>query len=70
MNTPHYPLEVFWDDGSNAYICIAPDLLGCSAVGDTPEEAVKEMEIAMRLWLAAARSMGRPLPVSSLRLAA
>lgn len=70
MNAPHYPLEVFWDDGSNAYICIAPDLLGCSAVGDTPEEAVKEMEIAMRLWLAAARSMGRPLPASSLRLAA
>ncbi len=70
MNAPHYPLEVFWDEGSNAYICIAPDLLGCSAVGDTPEEAVKEMEIAMRLWLAAARSMGRPLPASSLRLAA
>ena len=70
MNAPHYPLEVFWDEGSNAYICIAPDLLGCSAVGDTPEEAVKEMEIAMRLWINAALSMGRTLPKSSLRLAA
>jgi len=70
MNAPHYPLEVFWDEGSNAYICIAPDLLGCSAVGDTPEEAVKEMEIAMRLWIEAARSMGRPLPAPSLQRAA
>jgi predicted RNase H-like HicB family nuclease len=69
LNAPHYPLEVFWDEGSNAFICIAPDLLGCNAVGDIPEEAVKEMEIAMRLWLDAARSMGRLLPVSSLRLA-
>lgn len=70
MNAPHYPLEVFWDAGSNAFICIAPDLLGCSAVGDTPEEAVREMDTAMRLWLDAARSMGRSLPASSLRLAA
>lgn len=70
MNAPHYPLEVFWDEGSAAFICIAPDLPGCSAVGDTPEEAVREIKIAMRLWLSAAQSMGRPLPASRLRLAA
>jgi predicted RNase H-like HicB family nuclease len=35
---------------------------GCSAVGDSPEEAVREMGTAMRLWLEAARSMGRALP--------
>jgi predicted RNase H-like HicB family nuclease len=46
MNGYHYPLEVFWDEGSNAFICIAPDLPGCSAVGDSPKEAVREMEIA------------------------
>lgn len=69
MNALHYPLEVFLDEGSNAFVCIAPDLLGCSAVGDTPEEAVKEMKIAMRLWIDAAQSMGMDLPKSSLRLA-
>lgn len=62
MNSYHYPLEVFWDEGSNAFICIAPDLPGCSAVGDSPKEAVQEMEIAMRLWLDAAQSMDCPLP--------
>ena len=70
MNDYHYPLEVFWDEGSHAFICSAPDLPGCSAVGDSPQEAVQEMEIAMRLWLDAAQSMGRPLPVARLRIAA
>ncbi len=49
MNPYKYSLEVFWDEGSEAFICIAPDLPGCSAVGDTPQEAVQEMETAMRL---------------------
>lgn len=62
MNEYRYPLEIFWSDADEAYICIAPDLPGCSAVGDTPQEAVQEMEIAMRLWIDAARSMGRTLP--------
>ena len=57
-----YPLRVFWDEGSSAFICIAPDLPGCSAVGDSPEEAVREMGTAMRLWLETARSMGHALP--------
>lgn len=62
MNSHRYPLEVFWDEGSDAFICIAPDLPGCSAVGDSPKDAVQEMEIAMKLWLDAAQSMGRTLP--------
>lgn len=70
MNGYHYPLEVFWDEGSNAFICIAPDLPGCSAVGDSPKEAVREMEIAMRLWVEAAQSMGRDLPVPSVHAVA
>lgn len=65
MSHYHYPLSVFWDEGSDAFICIAPDLPGCSAVGDSPKEAVKEMETAMRLWLEAAQAMGRTLPTPS-----
>jgi predicted RNase H-like HicB family nuclease len=48
MNEHKYPLEVFWDEGSEAFVCIVPDLPGCSAIGDTPQDAVKEMETAMR----------------------
>ena len=62
MNEYKYPLEVFWDEGSEAFVCIAPDLPGCSAIGDTPQEAVREMETAMRLWIDAALSIGHALP--------
>ena len=70
MNGYHYPLDVFWDEGSSAFICIAPDLPGCSAVGDSPKEAVREMEIAMRLWIEAAQSMDRDLPIPSVHAVA
>jgi len=69
MNPYKYPLEVFWDEGSEAFICIAPDLPGCSTVGDTPQEAVQEMEPAMRLWIKAALDMGRILPEPSRKAA-
>jgi predicted RNase H-like HicB family nuclease len=69
MNPYKYSLEVFWDEGSEAFICIAPDLPGCSAVGDTPHEAVQEMETAMRLWIKAALDMGRALPEPSRKAA-
>lgn len=62
MNDHRYPLEIFWSDSDEAFICVAHDLPGCSAVGDTPQEAAKEMETAMRLWIDAALSMGRALP--------
>lgn len=69
MSDYKYPLEVFWSDSDEAFICIARDLPGCSAIGDTPQEAVKEMEIAMRLWVDAALSMGRTLPAPSKKAA-
>lgn len=69
MNGYKYPLEIFWSDEDEAYICIAPDLPGCSAVGDTPQDAVREMEIAMKLWIDAALSMERELPKPSRKAA-
>lgn len=57
-----YLIELFWSDEDQAYVCIAPDLPGCSAVGDTPAEAIREMEDAMASWLEACAAMGRPLP--------
>jgi predicted RNase H-like HicB family nuclease len=61
----HYPIEIFWDEEDHAYIAIAPDLPGCSAGGNTEEAALRELKIAMRLWLDAAKDMGREIPVPS-----
>lgn len=59
---PKYLVEVFWSDEDEGYIAIAPDLPGCSAFGDTQEEAIREMQDAMFSWLEACVQMGRPLP--------
>jgi len=39
-----YLIEVFWSDEDGGYIAIAPDLPDCSAYGDTPTDAIQEME--------------------------
>jgi len=59
-------IEVFWSDEDGGYIAIAPDLPGCSAFGDTPTEAIQEMEDAMASWLQAWVSLGRTLPAPKL----
>lgn len=62
MTIPTYPIQVFWSDEDQAWVADVPDLAYCSAVGDTPHEAVAEVEIATAAWLAAAKESGRPLP--------
>ncbi|HCP32541.1 TPA: type II toxin-antitoxin system HicB family antitoxin [Candidatus Acetothermia bacterium] len=47
------------DDG---YIADIPDLEACSAFGSTPEEALKQVEIAKAAWLEAACSEGKTIP--------
>jgi antitoxin HicB len=42
-----------------------PDLPGCVADGETPEEAVREAEDAVRSWLETARLHGDPIPQPS-----
>jgi predicted RNase H-like HicB family nuclease len=57
-----YLIETFWSDEDEAWLCTAPDLPGCSAAGDTPITAIREMQDAMDSWLAAWTKMGRELP--------
>jgi len=65
--TAAYPINVFWSDEDGAWVADVPDLGYCSAVGDTPHEAVSEVEVAIEAWLEAARSTGRAIPSPSAR---
>jgi predicted RNase H-like HicB family nuclease len=60
-----YVIVVFWSDEDAAWIADIPDLKSCSAFGDSPEEAVAEVRVAMDAWLEAARDAGLPLPEPS-----
>jgi len=40
----------------------SPDLVHCSAFGDTPEEALRQVLIAKEAWLESARERAGPVP--------
>ncbi|MCC6971515.1 MAG: type II toxin-antitoxin system HicB family antitoxin [Phycisphaerales bacterium] len=62
MATPRYHINVFFSPEDKAYIADVPDLKFCSAHGATPEKAVREVMIAIDLWIAAAKAHGRRVP--------
>ena len=62
MMLPRYHIDLFWHEPDQCWIANVPDLKACSAHGDTPEEALAEVQIAMRGWLEVAREMGKPIP--------
>ena len=58
-----YTVKIFPDpEGDGDYIAEVEELRGCSAFGDTPEKALKEIETAMGLWIQTAREHGKPIP--------
>ncbi len=57
-----YFISIFYSEEDECYVADVPDLRGCSAFGDTPEEALAELQIAKALWLEVAREHGDPIP--------
>lgn len=57
-----YHINLFPSDEDNGYIADIPDLFACSAFGETPEKALKELLIAKQAWIAAAEEAGRTVP--------
>ena len=50
-----YHINVFYSNQDGGYIADIPDLKYCSALGETPEEALREVLLAKAAWLEAAR---------------
>ncbi len=44
------------------YIAFAPDLPGCMSDGETPADALRNIEDAIAEWLATAVELKRPIP--------
>lgn len=57
-----YHINIFYSDEDEGYIADIPDLKGCSAFGNTPEEALKEVLLAKSAWIEAAVAEGIPVP--------
>jgi len=57
-----YHINIFYSEEDECYIADIPDFRFCSAFGDTPEEALKEILIAKKLWLEEAAASGKEIP--------
>ena len=57
-----YHINVFYSDDDGCYVADIPDLKYCSALGKTPELAVREVRRAKTAWLKAAKANGKPIP--------
>ena len=57
-----YHIDVFYSEDDEGYIANIPDLRYCSAFGETPQDALKEVLIAQELWLEAAQEIGMEIP--------
>ena len=65
--TPHYHVNIFWRDEDECWIADVPDLKACSGLGDTPDEALREAQVAMASWLEVAAERGFPIPEATYR---
>jgi predicted RNase H-like HicB family nuclease len=57
-----YFISIFYSENDGGYIADIPDLRFCSAFGETPEAALREVQIAKKAWLEAAHASGKPIP--------
>lgn len=57
-----YHINIFYSkpDGGG-YIADIPDLDACSAFGEIPEEALREVRLAKSAWLKAAKKERKPI---------
>lgn len=67
MKTPQAPkadyhVNVFFSKEDRGYIADIPDLKFCSAWGKTPLEALKQVLIAKKAWIDAAKAAKKRIP--------
>jgi antitoxin HicB len=64
-----YPAQVFWNDSDKGFVAVATDLPGCSAFGQTQQEALDELQDAIQAWIEAAHAAANPIPAPSVPVA-
>jgi len=58
-------IEKLSADEGGGYLATVPDLPGCMSDGETPEEALHNIQDAITAWIEAAKAWGQPVPQPS-----
>jgi antitoxin HicB len=66
-----YPVRIerLADSDGGGYLATVPDLPGCMSDGETPEEALKNVQEAIASWIEAAKEWEQEIPKPSPPLA-
>lgn len=62
-----YHINIFYSEEDDGWIADIPDLEACSAFGETPEEALRQLAQAKAAWLQAAHAESKPIPTPRYR---
>ena len=67
MKQLEYPVIVspLADEDGGGFLATVPDLPGCMSDGETPEEAIVNVQDAILAWLEGAHELGREIPPPS-----
>lgn len=57
-----YHINIFYSEEDGGYIADIPDLKHCSAFGETPDDALREVLKAKKAWLEAAKRNKKKIP--------
>jgi len=57
-----YKYEIYWSQEDDVFVAEVPELPGCMAHGDTPEDALAIAQQAIELWIETAKEFGDPIP--------
>lgn len=57
-----YEVIIYWSKEDDAYVAEVPQLAGCAAHGDSQEEALRNAQDAIGLWIETAKEFGDPVP--------
>lgn len=72
MSKLDYPvlIEPLSPEDGGGFVATVPDLPGCMSDGETPEQALAEVQDAIAAWIDEAQKLGRSVPSPSRRHAA
>ena len=57
-----YEIIIYWSNEDNVFVAEIPELPGCTAHGDSQNEALKNANEAISLWIETAQNNNMPIP--------
>jgi predicted RNase H-like HicB family nuclease len=68
MQVKDYHINIFFSEEDEGYIADIPDLHHCSAFGETPDEALRQVLMAKAAWMESATAHSKPIPEHAISL--